>query len=412
LPKQILEVPILDRARNAFLCHYVHGFSQIYDVIDSLYQPGQGPLAAGVDAVSLAFFAFQFQEPQAATLARHGYLQALSLLHETIARPALAVKDSTLLAVLLLDLFEKITNREARCSEAWMSHVNGALALVRLRDHDHLKTAAGVRLSVRLATNLIASCIAADEPIPNDLCKLHGDVEPFLQKDDPKWRLLSRVIQFANLKASISKNEVDDAITATRAMCIDRELVSILQELPRPWYHETIQLQQPSDRVLGQQYHTYSNHFVTQTLNILRCLRILLHALIKKSVLEQIKLGVDVSSIHHYREAMASNVIDCTARDICASLPQYTLAFAEQGSNLQLTDRDIRCYTLLWPLYVAGAFSSPSTRIKEWVMKQTRYMSSDFRIRDALTVTNFLELESEPCPWMVRTLLGTYAFAA
>ncbi len=101
--------------------------------------------------------------------------------------PESATSDSTLLAVLLLDLYEKITNSNPRSSDLWMSHVKGALALVRLRDVTQFRDYIGLRLSVRLSINAVISCVAANPPVPAALTKLRSDLEPFLNKNDPKW---------------------------------------------------------------------------------------------------------------------------------------------------------------------------------------------------------------------------------
>ena len=131
-----LTISIDDIARNAFFTHYVSGFSTTCDVIESLYaqSPADRPLPASVDAVSLAFFSFQFDNTQALRISREKYLSALTLLNKALKSSKSATSDSTLLAVLLLDLFEKITNSNPRSISSWMSHINGALALVELRE--------------------------------------------------------------------------------------------------------------------------------------------------------------------------------------------------------------------------------------------------------------------------------------
>ncbi len=116
------------RARNAFFSHYVSGFSKTYDILDSLYEQSSldRHLSASVDAVSLAFFSSQFDCTKASHFAREKYSYALPLLNNALRSPETATSDSTLLAVLLLDLFEKFTNNNPRSTDSWMSHVNGA----------------------------------------------------------------------------------------------------------------------------------------------------------------------------------------------------------------------------------------------------------------------------------------------
>lgn len=64
---------------------------------------------------------------------RRRYVSALRLIPDAIQDPSRASRDSALLAAMLIDLFEKMTNKEPQSKGAWMSHVNGAFTLVHLR---------------------------------------------------------------------------------------------------------------------------------------------------------------------------------------------------------------------------------------------------------------------------------------
>lgn len=124
------DVAINDRARNAFFSHYVVGFSKVFDVLGSFYRrPGHNIQTTA----SPAFFSFRFDSIEAQLMARAQYLRALPLVNSALKSP----ESATLLAVLLLDLFEKILHN------SWMSHVNGALALVKLRGHAKLRQYTG-----------------------------------------------------------------------------------------------------------------------------------------------------------------------------------------------------------------------------------------------------------------------------
>ena len=84
-----------------------------------------------------------------------------------------------------------------------MSHINGALALVDLREEPPQQDYTGIRLSARLSTNLLISCVSAKSPVPPALVKLRSDLEPFLNKEDPKWQLSGLVVKYADLKGAI-----------------------------------------------------------------------------------------------------------------------------------------------------------------------------------------------------------------
>ena len=71
-----------------------------------------------IDAVSLAYLSHQAYSNVALSTAREKYVSALHMTNKALQSPEVAVKDSTLLASLLLDLFEKFTNGELRHSES------------------------------------------------------------------------------------------------------------------------------------------------------------------------------------------------------------------------------------------------------------------------------------------------------
>ena len=111
-------------------------------------------------------------------------------------------KNTTLMASLLLDLFEKITDTETR-NNSWSSHVNGALALVSLRGLDQFQDESDFNMLVRLYTHYIVSCVASDFPVPNNLNPIEVHIGNRLSDKDPMLRLSNLMVQYANLRCEI-----------------------------------------------------------------------------------------------------------------------------------------------------------------------------------------------------------------
>ena len=409
-----LTISIDDTARNAFFTHYVSGFSKTYDVAESLYaqSPADRPLPASVDAVSLAFFSFQFDSTPALSIAREKYLSALPLLNKALTSSESATSDSTLLAVLLLDLFEKITNNNPRSISSWMSHINGALALIEMREGPPLQNHAGLQLSVRLSTNLIISCVAAKSPVPPALIKLRSDLEPYLNKEDPKWLLSGLVVKYANLRGSIEDGCLSSSTVFARATALDFEFMSLARCIPSTWLYNRTYLKEASERVLEQHWDMYPDHFTAQGWNVIRVMRILLHDIIRTyGLAKEAEHPSGVSSTRN--TSITTAHIDVIAKDICASAPQFMgYGNPTRKSQAFTTAQRLQCYTLLFPLYVAGLYSSSSTQVKSWVIKQLRFMSDVIGIQNASIVVKILERGNKTCPWDVYAMLGSYAFAA
>lgn len=340
------------------------------------------------------------------------YLYALPMLNKALNSPDSAKSDSTLLAVLLLDLFEKITNTNPRSTDSWMSHVNGALTLVKLRDNNRFHDYTGLRLSVRLSTNLLISCIAASAGVPPALVKLRSDLEPFLNKDDPKWRVSGLVVKYTTLTEAMQDHRLTNANIVACATELDREFMSLAETMPSTSLYHTMYLEEAAETVLEQHFHTYPDHFTTQTWNTLRIMRILLNnAICTYSVHVATESFGMVSASRSW--SIAKHTLDIMAKEICAAAAQYTGYGGEtsKSKDYSATQR-LRCYTLLFPFYVAALYASPTTNIKPWVIQQLRFMSCEIGVRNASVVAEILETSTATCPWSVYAILGSYAFAA
>lgn len=146
------------QARDAFFAFHVTKVSRSWDFLEQFRDPTRSPehLALSIDAVSLAYLSHQVSSDVALLSATEKYVSALRMTSKALQSPELATTDTTLLAALLLDLFEKITNI-TQYSGSWMDHVTGALALVKLRGLENFRDRSALRVLMRLSNNLIIS---------------------------------------------------------------------------------------------------------------------------------------------------------------------------------------------------------------------------------------------------------------
>lgn len=82
------------------------------------------------------------------------YEKALKRTNEALRDPILAKQDSTLASVLLLGLFEQITSCRSNLM-GWGSHVDGAVALIRMRGKKQLRTSVGKGLFIAVRTQMV-----------------------------------------------------------------------------------------------------------------------------------------------------------------------------------------------------------------------------------------------------------------
>ena len=349
--------------------------------------------------------------------AKESYVSALQLTSEAIQSPETASRDATLLASLLLDLFEKMTSSVPHSKGPWVSHVNGAFKLVQFRGRDQFKRPLSIRLLVRLCTSLLITCVASHQPISSELILLRAAVGEFVDSNDPKWRLMGLMTRFVELRQAAANCVTSHRYVLDLANSLDDDLIALSKEMPPSWQYEIIFVDNCSDLIYGNCYHIYRSIHVTQTWNVLRTARILIYEIILEqhrglSNSSNSEASVQSSITEH---GLAGEPIATLTSEICASVPQYT-GTAAKTSGLESTAcgkrYNISCYTLLFPLFVAAQSSATPSPTRQWILAQLHFMSKELGVRNAELVLNILERGKWVDPWSVYAMLGGYAFVA
>ena len=424
-----LPAPLEDQARNAFFFHYVTHSLRTYSYLQSFYSIAspQACLSTSVDAVSLAFFSHWANYPLALDNAKRKYVSALQLVNDAIQTPHLVSRDATLLAAMLLDLFEKMTNRSPKSDGAWVSHVNGAFSLIQLRGHGQFLRPIGLQMLLRLCTNLLISCVASHRPIPSELLVLRANAACYIDSNNPKWRLMSLMVRFVELQQAHKNTTSPTRNICDLAASLDKDFCALETDMPLAWYPQTTYVDDKSEQVYGNRFESYGNVHITQTWNVLRLTRIFLNETIRDRCLQTQESSEHILPLNEIYSCYttANQLIANLASEICASVPQYMGirasvltetpcydSFSSYDSQGIDSSRSLQCYTLIFPLYVA-ARSAPSTSgIKEWALKQLSIMSNIFSLRNAEVVSKILRTGKDVDPWTVYATLGSYAFVA
>ena len=427
-------VRTVDQARSAFFAHYVTDNLKTYNCLLELYASANPDkhLSASVDAVSLAYFAHSVNRPFVLDQAKVNYVHALQQINCAIQHPHVAPRDSTLLAAIFLDLFEKMTNYKPLSTGAWVSHVNGAITLIQLRGREKFQHPTSLRIVLRLCTNLLISCVASGRPVPSDLVALRAEVEEFIDKTNPKWRLMSLMVRYVDFQQLYKHNLLPDDEIVGFAESLDKEFLAITETMPPAWHHRTVR-SEPTDRVYGDTFDVYDNVHITQACNVLRLTRIFINQIIQiirsrsSKIINSASLNLPVRDIEPY-DRNTNRLINRLAAEICASAPQYlhlkeiTLRQSSSTKLDSLSDicsslypdpsQTLSCYTLLFPLYVAARSAASTTGIKEWVIGQLHFLRDIHGMRSADIVTKVLERGENIDPWTMYAMLGSYAFVA
>ncbi|KAH8588202.1 hypothetical protein B0O99DRAFT_525394 [Bisporella sp. PMI_857] len=391
------------QARHTFFATYIFGLSSSYDVLAPLYEqaPESGSLSASVDAVSMAFMSFQFDTQSLTHLASERYVVAIQRVGRALRSPQTSTTDETLQSILLLDLYEKIVNRNPGSSTSWMSHLRGAMSLIKARGKRNFSSYTGHRLATRLAVTLIISCGVASVRVPDAVVTLHRDLASYA--DHPKWAVTALVVNVVNLRADYHNGRFAClSEVAKRAKELDDLFANLERMLPPSWMPRRVFCPSYNPLLFGPYYDIYQDHFVTQLRNAIRTMRLLLNNMIWEN-----SLG-DASD----PRKVAAKTIREIAGEICAAVPQFILPEARPVNQAPFSPlQRLQCYTLLAPLYIAGQLSTDYA-LRDWAVYTIGYIAEASRSKTAKDVACILRATPGMDYWIIYSMLGSYALAA
>ena len=419
-----VSVPICDQAKELFYYNYVIGVNKPFHFLQALYSPASkfDFLNRSIDAVALAYFGYQRHLSGAEEHAREQYVSALSLTNAAIRDPYQAREDTTMLAILLLDLYEKMSNGNPIFHGAWATHLSGALALVKIRGREQFQQPNVVSMLTRLTTNLVISCVASGRPVPSDVVALRSEIAlRVLGPTDPKWQETDLMIKFCCLRQQMREGSFPDDEIISSLISLDSEFAKLAAGVPSTWQYKTVHVGRKSRHHYDSFHHIYPAEHVAQMWNTLRLTRIALNEMIFLRCLDnQVNVTHSVTSLQQH----ATAVIRDMAADICATVPQY-IDSARQPECAERTHKgepqhpvddqtnlthQVPCYRLIFPLFIVARSPRASNVLRKWAIKQLHFMADNHAIRNAAAIAENLESGKESHPWHIYAMLGSYAF--
>ncbi|KAF2034692.1 hypothetical protein EK21DRAFT_55719 [Setomelanomma holmii] len=411
--------------RDMFFGHYVSDFSRTWEFLYAYQNPNVAPehLSLGIDAVSLAFLSHQVSSPVARDMARRKYVEALRKINKAIADPATASKLSTFEGALLLDLFEKIMVPATDAEASRHAHVEGALALVKLRGVGNFREDSEMRALLGLSLNATICALSTGTPIPAAVKEIRQHAAQFVDTSYPKWRLSECILEVTDLPNEIRNRTMTVQERIARSVTLDRKLETIALEASPAWSYERKFVSGHDQRTLVPDgffplYDVYPNRMETQMWNVLRLTRI---QLCEEIVDTCTALDDEDSKLQSERAKLA---IVQMIREICASVPQMTnCEFAARHKLLAGTNHRqphthtlshiLDVYILIFSLYVVAWSSYCPTAARDWTIGQLEHIADHFSIKEAAVVLDYLyKQERKKWPWQIYKLLGSHAFAA
>jgi hypothetical protein len=371
-----------------------------------------------LEAASLAHYWHQVDSPAALLEARKRYGLALRMMHGTLTSKAESQKDTTVFTIILLDVFEKITDPGFQRRKENASHLQGALGVVQMRGFENFKDETMIKVLIRLYHHCVAACIArgggAKEAVVDEL---RAYLFRRFEGRNSGIGLSEILIEYACLRTRFSGGKIGREEFVEDLMSLEGRLHLLEINLPKVARYTIRKLHQPFERVFGLEYHEYVNRTLCQGRNLLRVTRI------------DVNMNILLHDTFMKEENQATRTI-CETRieglvkEILASVPYYTGCTNALFDSHSLTTSSIQhstshhhhlphhqsdCYLLLFPLYAAGK-ATTNEETRKWVLKELKYMHEHFSVRMADVVAVILEGGEDVCVWDVHSTLGCYSF--
>lgn len=452
-----IDLPVDVRARNLFFSRYVTGNTRAFEYMQSFASDTSQHLEASIDAVSLAHFSVKANSSRIMDKARRKYVLALQLTNQILQVPEQATKDVTMLAILLLDLFEKIAKTTRRSSKFWTNHINGALALAILRGEQQFSNTTGLRMYLQLSASILICCVQHEIAVPADFVTLRNKASEYMNPLDPKYRLTETVVGFVQLRRAMKDGNLFGADVVAMARNLDADLNAISMTMPPYFQYHTVNTPSELGEVYRDFFHVYPNSRATHVWNLIRILRILVNETIVEQCLQVLVLDTAATLAEQWRgdqTRRSLEIIGQLAAEICAAAPQYTLWHRLPGNSPNSISRQLsgnshgyrsealqdyvsmhsshnglygdmsddeltavqctQCYSLIFPLYIAGRCATCTEQMRQWITNHLYFISSDTGIKEARSVANILERREEANwnPWSVYAMVGSYSFSA
>ncbi|KAH9860811.1 hypothetical protein J1614_012144 [Plenodomus biglobosus] len=376
-----------------------------------------------VNAVSLAGYANTCKSKAIMQKAQAAYVSALRSTNTSLRDPELAVKDSVLVSVIMLGMYENMIFRDKRSIEVWAKHVHGACTLINLRGPSQFKSSIARRIFHQFYGVALLVALETGTTVHEGLKDLYEDLRPNSDYEVHGRQWTTRIVEVMHDSINLNQDkQADPKSMLARALQIDRELDEVKALMPSIWHYETVHLDTPSPYHYGEFYSVYIDPWIAQMWNNLRSCRMYLY----KAVRENIKKGCEAYDPPLFSEAEvlpqklgAEQVMRATVTGIISSVPQITgmLPFPRASEYRAFTSKapsalEVCTFPrpilqppgtfidpakspgmvhLIWPLYAAGQSDLASYEMREWCITTLQFIAQSIGTRQAVVLAEELK---------------------
>jgi hypothetical protein len=368
-------------------------------------------LSTAMKAVGLASYAHRSSAPSLLANARYQYTKAIRLTNAALRSSEDVTKDSTLMAIQILGLFEQVTGCGQKSIQHWIEHVLGASAVMKLRGEGQTETPIGRRMLVSVTSNLLIRCVYGKIRLPAHLRQYMETAQKLSGNMSVGLNVLGVMILVADLRADIAEGILKSPIDIVlRARELDSMLLQLSEDAPADWAYDEVFTDADSDIIYRGKYHVYYNSWMGYMWNSLRTQRIM----IQQNLREALDAGVNsfppvfTNDYYNTQYRLASQALLGLQEDILSSVPQHIGIGEPPRSVANISESNLVPMSgglfLMWPLWLAGVLDGTALPIRSFVARTLHSIGDNQGIQQAHVFAGIVERSSAIDVWEQKTI--------
>ncbi|KAK7415770.1 hypothetical protein QQX98_005683 [Neonectria punicea] len=291
-----LPQPISDLGASFFFAKYTFNqppFGEEYhDWLAESYSQNESVLRAAIEAVGMAGISNISYAPNVASRSNELYCKAVVVINQALCDPVQVRADATLMAVILLGLFETVNFDTWDRYGHWDAHVKGATALLELRGKEQFTRRRGGLLYILTRSQILAACAQQHLPVPLALVKTTYNFQRSTIRK--QWQLESLAsagsiceicFRLINLSVAFKSRETIDSEAMRKiALDIDSDLENWRAGMSEKWKYASVDADESAVDCFMEKRHVYSNLWIAENWNNWRMVRILVNQILHQIV--------------------------------------------------------------------------------------------------------------------------------
>ncbi|KAF3401245.1 hypothetical protein DPV78_005290 [Talaromyces pinophilus] len=381
-PTCSLSPTVDDLGVNYFVRHFVIGGRAnargCLNYIPSIYHADgeQSTLVASMSAVGLVALANATQHPELASHARVKYLEAIRNVNAALASPVESVKDSTLMSVISLGVFEHVSGYES-----WARHVRGAAALLVARGKRQFTTPVTIRMFHQVRTDLVLACFRGDEAFPEDILELQGEAAKYADTSTSWWIMgvlgTRCVIVLTDVRENMHREGFpwSDLLDEASLLARDFEDLAAILAVQEP-YIITRLSNSGSNMIYNGIYAVFKDAWAIRLWANLRTLQMVVYEIIYWILVKLLATDLEAAVREHTKVKLhgTMNTLSKLGDDILAIVPQameLVCSSPEPGPPIGLSVQGSVSggYLMIWGLFMIGKSAATKRETRKFVIR-------------------------------------------